>query len=91
MTSVANQTSTRQGANPLAAEFQYFLDHQAELSEKHFGKFVVIKGQQVLGVYDDRLDAYEQTAREHAVGTFLIQQCLPGTQAYTATYHSLVA
>ena len=75
--------------SPLQKEFQYYLEHQAEFSEKYLGKFIVIKGQKIIGVFDERLEAYNETSKTHSVGTFLIQQCLPGTQAYTATYHSL--
>jgi hypothetical protein len=75
--------------SPLQKEFQYYLEHQAEFAEKHLGKFIVIKDQKVIGVFDERLEAYNETSKTHALGTFLIQQCLPGTQAYTATYHSL--
>ena len=42
----------------LEKEFQYYLDHQAELAEQYEGKILVIKGEQVIGVYDDEDGAY---------------------------------
>ena len=36
----------------LEKEFTYYLDHQSELVEKYNGKFLVIKGEDVIGVYD---------------------------------------
>ena len=77
-------------SNRMEQELQYYITHQAELAGKYCGKFLVIKGQQVIGVFDERLEAYTEISKTHAVGTFLIQECLPGTQAYTATYHSRV-
>ena len=74
----------------LKNEFDYYLAHQKELVETHKGKVVVIKDNQVLGVYDNKLAALTETQKEHAVGTFLIQIIEPGDVAYTQTFHSRV-
>ncbi|MDO8368376.1 MAG: hypothetical protein Q7T20_16360 [Saprospiraceae bacterium] len=74
----------------LEEEFQYYLDHQVDLSNKYPGKVLVIKGKTILGVFDDNLTAYNTTIKEHQVGSFLIQLCNSGNQAYTATYHSAI-
>jgi hypothetical protein len=78
-------------AKPLEREFEYYLKHQDELVKKHDGKFVVIKGDQVLGAYDDELEAIKQTSAKEEMGTFLVQKCEPGTESYTQVFHSLVA
>lgn len=76
--------------SPLSKEFEYFLAHQAELVEKHNGKYVVIRGQEVIGAYDDEKDAIAQTIKSFSLGTFLVQKVEPGNAAYTQTYNSRV-
>ena len=72
----------------LESEFAYYLEHQAELAKKHEGKFVVIKGQKVIGVYDDEIEAMTKTAEEHELGTFLVQKCSADRDSVVLTYHS---
>jgi hypothetical protein len=74
----------------LAKEFAYYLAHQDELVERYNGKFIVIKDQNVIGAYGSELDAVQKTAREHELGTFLVQKCEPGSDSYTQMYHSRV-
>lgn len=74
----------------LEQEFQYFKDHQDELVQQHNGKFIAIVGTAVVGVFDTELEAYTAMKKERQVGTFLIQQCLPGKNIYTQTFHSRV-
>lgn len=78
-------------AKPLEAEFKYFLNNQDELVAKYRGKFVVIKDGKVLDAYDTQLQAVETTSKTHQIGTFLVQQCEPGSDVYTQTFHSRVA
>jgi len=75
----------------LEREFNYYLDHQKELVEMYNGKFVVIKDCEVIGIFDSELEAVKKTAEKHELGTFLVQKCEPGSESYTATYHSRVA
>jgi hypothetical protein len=51
----------------------------------------VIKDCQVIGVYDDELEAVREAAKKHEMGTFLVQKCEPGSESYTQTFHSRVA
>jgi len=74
----------------LEKEFQYYLEHQTELVAKYNGRVVVIKGDTVLGVYDDEVQAVIETSKHHARGTFLVQRCTPGQEAYTVKYHSRI-
>lgn len=74
----------------LEKEFQYFIDHQDELVAAHRGKFIVIKDERVIGVYNTEIEAYTNTQKEHDLGTFLIQACLPGKDSFTQTFHSRV-
>jgi hypothetical protein len=73
----------------LEREFEYYKAHQKELTEKHSGKFIVIVGEAVIGVYDSEIDAFEESQKTHEVGTFLIQRCLP-IDNLTQTFHSRV-
>jgi hypothetical protein len=75
----------------LKKEFEYFLEHQDELVEKYDGKFIVISQQRVIGVYDTDEQALFETKKTHALGSFLIQKCISGKEAYTQTFHSRVS
>jgi hypothetical protein len=74
----------------LEKEFKYFKSHQDELVQKYNGRFLVIKDEAVIGDYATEAEAYSETKKQHELGTFLIQQCLPGKDAYTQTFHSRV-
>jgi hypothetical protein len=63
-------------------EFQYFLDHQDELVRDYDGKILVLRGEQVVGVYESKLDAYSASIKKYERGTFMIQQCIAGPKAY---------
>jgi len=75
----------------LEKEFKYYLEHQNELVKEYNGKYIVIKNCQVIGAYDDELQAIEETSKEHELGTFLVQKCEPGEESYTQTFHSRVS
>jgi len=77
-------------SNSLRDEFQFYLDHQDELVEKYEGKYIVIRGSEVLGAYDDELTAVTETQKSHPLGTFLVQRVTRGSEAYTQTFHSRV-
>lgn len=77
-------------SSQLARELEYFKQHQQELVEKYRGKFLVIKDQMVQGFYDSEMEAYSDAKKKFELGTFLIQQCLPGLESYTQTFHSRV-
>ena len=77
--------------SPLKNEFDYYLKHQAEMVEKYNGKFVVIKDETVVGVFDDQLTAITESEKKYQLGTFLVQKVEPGQGAYTRTFRSRVA
>jgi len=74
----------------LEKDFKYYIEHQKELVEKYNGKYLVIKDQQVIGVFNAEMEAIQQTSKDHELGTFLVQKCEPGKESYTQTYHSRV-
>lgn len=66
-------------------ELAFFISHQDELVQKYEGKVLAIRGAELLGVYNDALHAYIETAKQYEPGTFIIQPCQPGPEAYTVT------
>ncbi|MHB8779811.1 MAG: hypothetical protein ACYC55_00295 [Candidatus Geothermincolia bacterium] len=75
----------------LEREFQYYLEHQEELAQAYDGKFVVIKGETILGVYDSQDEAINETTKTEALGTFLVQKVSTGEESYTQIFHSRAA
>lgn len=71
-------------------ELDFFIANQENLVKDFQGKFLVLKGQKVLGVYLDPLSAYIETQKEHPLGSFMIQPCVPGPEAYTVTISSTI-
>lgn len=70
----------------LDAEFEYFLKNQDKWSEEHYGKYVVVVGQQVFGFFESEEIAYRAALKDLKLGTFLIQHCIPGPESYTQTF-----
>ena len=66
-------------------ELNFFISHQEELVAQHRGKYLALKGNQVLGAYPTVLEAYLMTQKDHELGSFMIQPCEPGPEAYTTT------
>lgn len=75
---------------PLEKEFDYYISHQDELVEKYNGKIIVIKDNEVIGVFDSDLEAIRETTKKHKLGTFMVQKCEPGEESYTQTFRSRV-
>src|SRR4030043_315213 len=75
----------------LRKEFEYYQKEQDKLVKQFDGKFIVIKDEQVIGSYDNELEAIQETSKEFELGTFLVQKCEPGKNSYYQTYHSRVA
>ena len=74
----------------LQKEFQFYLKNLPELLCQYSGRFVVIKGEAVIGDYSTELEAYDEASKNHELGTFLIQQVSSEEESYTQTYHSRV-
>jgi len=72
----------------LEKELEFFIANQERLVKEHRGKTLVIKDQQVVGVYDTPLEAYTESMKKYEPGTFMIQPCNEGTDAYTVTITS---
>ena len=68
-------------------ELRFFIANQGELVKKYAGKILVIRADEVVGVYDSALQAYIEAQKQFALGTFMLQPCEPGPEAYTVTIH----
>lgn len=75
----------------LDREFNFYLKHQDNLLKDYRGKYLVIKGDEIIGVFDNFDSALLTSMKDHALGTFLIQLCEPGDSSYTQSFHSRVA
>jgi len=75
----------------LKKEFDFYLANQEMLVGKYKGKYIGIKDQEVVGVFDSEFEAVKSLSLKYELGTFLVQKCEPGTDSYTLTYHSRVA
>ncbi len=78
------------GESMLEKEFKYYLDNQKELVKKYNNRFVVIIGDKVVGDYGSYDEAFCESCKKYKPGTFLIQECTAGEDAYTQTFHSRV-
>ena len=74
----------------LEKDFKYFINRHDEFLSLYNGKYLVIKDESLVGVFDSEIDAYLDAVDKFALGTFLIQKCTPGNEAYTQTFHSRV-
>ncbi len=72
----------------LAKEFHWYLDNQQEMVEKYNGRYIAIKGKEVLGSYDSEEAAITESWQRHEPGTVLIQHVSPGTGSYTTIVRS---
>ena len=76
----------------LESEFYFYIKNQAQLSERHEGKVLVIQGKEVVGVYDSEGEALRKTVADHKLklGSFLIQTCSSDPNSVVNTFHSRV-
>lgn len=72
----------------LKDELDFFIRSQDVLAREYGGKVLVIRGQQVVGVFEDTLSAYLESKTRYTPGTFMIQPCAPGPDAYTVSIAS---
>ncbi len=77
--------------NPLKKEFEFYKKHQEDLVEKYSGKFVVIKDEEIKGVYSTEIEAYEKAQKEYELGSFLLQKVEEGKNNYSQTFYSRVS
>lgn len=57
-------------------ELAYYNNHRAELLSRHEWKFVLIKGSDLIGVFDNAQAAYQEGLRRFGSAVFLMKQVL---------------
>ena len=57
-------------------DYQYFTDNLNSFVQQYSGKYLVIKDQSIIGVYDSFDSAYRVTTITERLGTFIIQHCV---------------
>jgi uncharacterized protein (DUF1330 family) len=75
----------------LDKEFKYYIDNQKELVKKYENQYLVIRGEEVVGVFGSDEQAYIDSIKKYPEGTFLIQFCDSGDRSYSQTFHSRVS
>ncbi len=75
----------------LEKEFKYYLHNQDKFVQEYEGKYLVIIGEEIVGVYNSDEEAYFESEKKYTPGTFLIQFCEAGDSSYTQSFHSRVS
>ena len=73
----------------LEKEFKFYLSNKKELNKKYNGKFIIIKGDKVMGEYNSEIEAYQDGEKKFGLGKFLIQLCSL-TEETPQVFHSRV-
>jgi hypothetical protein len=64
----------------LQEQYDYFKANRSNLVEKYYGRYIVIKGNQVIADYGDRYQAYKEMTDKYKLGTFMIHKCVPAEE-----------
>lgn len=64
-------------------DFEWFLENYDNLFLKYGRKFLAIKDQKVIGVYDEAGEAVRQTMKSEELGSFIVQKCTGDETGYT--------
>ena len=74
----------------LDVKFKYYLDHQDEIVKSYNGKVVVIMDNRVVDAYNSYEEAHFECVKKYKEGTFLLQLCTPGKEAYTINFPNII-
>jgi len=58
----------------LEKELKFFDQHKAEWVKAHLGKFVLVKGDELFGVFDSAETAISEGARQFGTDSFLVRK-----------------
>lgn len=71
-------------------DYSFFESQRNALVEKHRNQYVVIKNKAILGFFETQLEAIQSTVTAHALGTFIVQKCVPKDED-VVRFHSRVS
>ena len=57
----------------LEAEYDYYLSNKKFFVDSCEGRYIVLFGKKLLGVYDTQLQAINKTRKTHELGTFMVK------------------
>jgi hypothetical protein len=83
------ESDRKAGSIMFQEELKFFKENQDKLVEQYGGKVLVIKGNEVVGAYSTPIEAYKEASKKFAFGSFMIQPCKSGSDAYTVTISTL--
>lgn len=72
----------------LERAYEFYLHNQEELVKKYLGKLIVIREEEVLGVYDSYSEAANATYPHYKRGTVLFQEVREDESENTVTFFS---
>ena len=75
-------SAARLGKSPLAQELETFLTYQPEWLRTDPGKYALIKGEEVLGLYDRQEDAFAEGYRHFRRKAFMVQRIQESFDTY---------
>ncbi len=58
-------------------EYKFYLSLDDDLKKNNYGKFILIKDQKVVGIFESEADAYREAVQKFGEDTFFIHQILP--------------
>jgi hypothetical protein len=61
----------------LEQELKFFAENKTNLTKAHFGKFVLVKGSELIGVFDNAETALAEGAKRFGTESFLVRQLNP--------------
>ena len=66
--------------NVLEREIAYYNEHRDELIEKHLGRFVLVKDESLIGVFNTIEQAISEGARRYGLSSFLVREVTRETE-----------
>ena len=73
------------------ADYDFFINNLAELYKEYGHRFLVIKNEKVVGVYNSFDDALTETLKTEKPGSFLIQECVENPKDLVLTFQGNIA
>lgn len=64
-------------------DFQWFLSNYDKLYREYGDKYLAIKNQEVIGVYNSYIDGVNETKKTEELGSFIIQHCNGDESGYS--------
>jgi hypothetical protein len=84
-----NKVNAQPINNELSVELSWFEDHRKELCNEHLGKFAVVHGIELIGIYDDFSTAFKSGYEKTGTPSILVKQILPTDDVFSAPALSL--